>query len=145
MNELKQTKSSSPLSLQLCSLCCATSSHLHVWGLKWVYGGGLHGLVNEEEESGHDGQQEELYPQRHVALCCLGLPCRREAGGGGFGWQAGYSVYWVALSVGGDAGLGGFWREQAVITPQVTGCHRAPCCSSDGPATGGTTRETFKI
>lgn len=143
--------------LFLCSLRCAVTGHLCVLASKRADDVGLHGLVNQEEESSHDGQQEQLYPQRHAALHRFALTCRgscrqKPGGGGGGGgeWggggvrggggQAGDSVDGAALCVGrGGAGcLGDFGREDAVLTvPQVTGLEWAAGCSSDGASTGG--------
>lgn len=76
------------------ALCGAAISHLCVCVTKRADGVGLHGLVNQEQEGSHDGQQEELYPQGHAAARCFGLTCRgscrqRPVGGGGRGVRGG--------------------------------------------------------
>lgn len=108
-------------------------------------------MVNQEQESSHDGQQEQLYPHGHAAVHSFGLICRGScrqrpggAGRGGGGGQAGDSVDNAVLCVGGGGAgsLGDFWREEGVfIIPQVTGLHWAAGSSSNGSSTGGATRD----
>jgi len=132
----------------------AATGHPRVWGCEWVDGVGLHHLVHQEQESSHDGQQEELYPQRHAVVRCLGRPCRgrcrqkpggggrrnRGGGGGGGAGQAADFVDSGALCVrGGEGRLGGFWREEAVL---IIPDQRATGGSFNGSPTGRATRDT---
>ena len=113
-------------------------------------------MVDQEHEGSHDRQQEKLNPQRHAAaahhfgLTRRGSRRQKPGGGGGGGerggeggggvgrGQAGDSVDCVALCVGGAAGPGGFWREEAVfVVPQVAGFYWATGGSSDWSPTGG--------
>lgn len=138
----------------LYALSCAGTNHFCVWGCKGIDGVGLHGLVNKEQESSNDDQQEQLYPQRHATTCCRGLPYRgsccqglRGGGGGvrrGGGGQAADSVDHSTLCVGGGGGVdASFWRKVIVfVVPQVTGLRRATSGSSDrSPASGARTEK----
>ena len=137
----------------MCSLFCASTDHFFVRGYKRADAVGLHGLVNQEQEGSHDGQQEQLNPQGHAGAHCLGLTgrgSRRQepgrGGGGGGGGEAGDSVDSAALCVGGWAGgLGEFGRVEAIfVVPQVTGLHWATGSSTDGSPTGGAARINFR-
>lgn len=139
------------------SLHCAVAGHF--WASKWGDGVGLHGLVNQEQERCHNGQQQQLDPQRQAAAHWFGLTCRghcrqeswgrgggeRRGGGrggeGGGGGQAGDSLEFLCVGGRQAAGLSGvFWRKEAVfIIPQVAGLDRAAGSSSDRSSTGGST------
>lgn len=138
----------------LSPLHCAVAGHF--WASKWGDGVGLHGLVNQEQERCHNGQQEQLDPQRQAPAHRFGLTCRchcwqgswggeRRGGGrrgeGSGGGKAGDPLEFLRVGGWQAAGCGGgFRRKEAVfIIPQVTGLDRTAGSSSDGSSTSGST------
>lgn len=126
----------------------STTGPAHSRNIKGTNAGGLHGLVDKEEESGQEGQQQQLRPREGAAARRRHLASRRRCKhrpGGGRGVQgggrrrAGQSMREAALRE-----AGGVWREQPALLPQLAGSDRAVGSAFDGPPTGGAAgRSTF--
>lgn len=129
----------------LCGLLCfSITGSAHFCNIKRTDGDGLHRLIDEEEESSQEGQQQQLHPGERAAAHWCHLTSRRRwkhrlggrrGVGGGGARHTGESISEAGLHVRGS--FADVWREQEALLPQLPGFHWPICSSFDGSPTGG--------
>lgn len=129
-------------------LCFPITGPAHSYNIKRIDAVGLHRLIDKEEESGQEGQHQQLRPRERAAARRFRLSgerrCKHGPGGGRGGGtrHAGESIREAVLGVRG--GFGGVWREQRAPLPQLAGFHWALGGSFDGsPTRGAASRSIF--